>query len=107
MIWFNVKEAYDYLTIMNEVVTLREKSKRNGIHTLLSSIHGYPYGKGFVEVKQVIYKSFIPSESIDFLKTVVGNSGFRNVDEWITKLRDKDKPHYLLRVKLLKQCGYP
>ena len=105
-IYFNEKEAFEQLTKQDVwcVVTLRErgkyKIKPNGIHLVFSKFVPHPHvvGKAYVEMLRFIE----PSKDKDILKTYfVFLSGFDSVEDWLSRLKNPHKTHYLYKVKLI------
>jgi len=101
MIWFNVHEAYSFLTKYGEVFTLRPNEKREGKCMLLSSIKGKPHYKGIVEVSfcRKINLSNVVHKAM--LLNYVYKSGFKTIEEWLSKAKES-KVLYLYYVKLIR-----
>jgi len=78
--WFNVKEARDFLLTNGFVYTLRPKKRREGREALMYEGFGK---KGELQVRFV--KEI---ESDEELQTRVERSGFRSVEEWRKKAGD-------------------
>ena len=78
--WFNVKEARDFLLTNGFVYTLRPKKRREGREALMYEGFGK---KGELQVRFV--KEI---ESDEELETRVERSGFRSVEEWRKKAGD-------------------
>jgi len=101
MIWFNVREAYDYLMAHSEVFSVRSHKKKNeGKMMLLSTLEGKPHYKGIVDVtfcKEINLENPI---SKSMLFNYVRKSGFKTVEQWLMKA-SKAKVLYLYHVKLL------
>lgn len=105
IIWFNIQEAYSYLTKHGEVFTLRDhKKKREGKMMLLSSLEGKPHYKGIVEVvfaKEIKMNKVLSKTT---LYNYRGKSGFQTVEDWLKKAK-KSKILYLYYVKVVKLNG--
>ena len=84
IIWFNVKEAYDFLMENGEVYTLRAKPKKDGKHQLRSihcPLEGFPYVVGKVNVRFVMSIIAMWRKTEEQLKPYVAKSGFKDVQE--------------------------
>lgn len=102
MIWFNVKEAFDYLMQYGEVFTLRPYKKKEGKMMILSSLEGKPHYKG---IGEVIFCREIDMENIiskAHLHNYYYKSGFDSVEAWLKKAKPTKK-YFLYHVKLLKR----
>ena len=96
MIWFNVKQAYDYLMKNKYVVTLRPKLKREGIHQLFTSLFGKPYFRGtmvYVQPLAYVYDDHL-------LYYLVEHSGFNTVEEW---RKHAENSKYLYYVTIINE----
>ena len=98
IIWFNVKEAYEYLMKYGEVYTLRDHPKYQGNAMLKSSLEGKPFYKGMVNVEFVLLIALDVPMSKASLSRYVGKSGFKTVDEWLSKVTPKAKELYMYYV---------
>ena len=117
MIWFNEKEAYEQLMKHGLVKSLREcgkyPEKRNGRHRAYSKKYWLPESEqpkckplsncfiGMVEVRTLI--RLVPNKAkLNLSMYHRKESGFRTIDQWLSKLENPDKEHYLYEVKLLE-----
>lgn len=99
MIWFNVKEAYDYLIENKEVFTLRPNQKKFGKHMLLSSLEGKKHYKGTVEILANPYQPItiwkIGNKYYERccypLENYVSKSGFPTRKKWLDKVYELHK----------------
>lgn len=93
VIWFNVREAREYLLSVGRVYTLRPKGrKREECREVLS------YG-GFGK-KGMVYVSFVKEIEDDReLEMFVEDSGFESVEEWRKKAKDNRFLYYVMLLK--------
>lgn len=98
IIWFNVKEAYEYLMRNGEIYTLRDHPKYQGKAMLKSSLEGKPFYKGMVNVEFVLLIVLDVPMSKANLSRYVGKSGFNTVGEWLSKVPPEANELYLYYV---------
>ncbi len=95
-IYFNIKEAREYLLKNRIIYTLRDIRKEGQEQVRKSkNTDWYPYEiLGFANVKLV--KKI---ENLYDLKGYVIKSGFKTVDDWLVEAKDN---RYLYEVKMIK-----
>jgi len=99
IIWFNVKEAYEYLMENGEVCTLRDHYKKDGRAMLKSSLEGKPFYKGMVTIMCIDVIVIDSPTSRDMLRRFVKLSGFKTIEEWLSKLNKEKNGFYLFYVR--------
>lgn len=93
VIWFNVKEAREYLLSVGRVYTLRPKRRKREECREMLSYDGF--GK-----KGVVYVSFVKEIEDDReLEMFVKDSGFKSVEEWRKKAKDSRFLYYVMLLK--------
>lgn len=90
VIWFNVKEAREYLLSVGRVYTLRPKRRKREECKEVLSYDGF--GK-----KGMVWVSFVKEIEDDReLEEFVEDSGFRSVEEWRKEAKDSRFLYYVM-----------
>ncbi|RLF90990.1 hypothetical protein DRN43_00670 [Thermococci archaeon] len=102
IIWFNVKEALDFLLEKGLVYTMRPNKKEEGMVTIMTSVGGKrrKVGKGFL---RLIGEFESTEQLLEESEHLLPFTGFKTLEEW--KDHASEGSRFLYRVDLLEKYG--
>ena len=104
IIWFCVREAYEYLIDNDEVYTLRPNNpKENGKHQLKSTLYRYDR-----VLKREHHESYVGVVNVEFVNVFTFNAKYREyisqeLEDYVAKSGFKTLSEWLAHVKGLKR----